>query len=364
MEILLQQARLGPLKPKLLEKRPLVSILVANYNYERYIGEAIESALRQTYGHFEIVICDDGSTDGSMRAIESYASRDKRIRYVRKANGGHGSALNRAFALCHGDVICLLDSDDLFLPEKVERVVALFRREPQAGIVVHRVIHVNEARRPQGVWPLYGELPEGWRGEELLESGGVLPYLPPTSGLSFRREVAERAFPLPVNAPVGNCPDQVLMRVAPLISTLAKLDEPLAEYRIHSANTYTKSGFTQETVSREIALGEKLWAVQRDFLWQMAPDSASRLRPVDESQYFLLLKYLEARLRGDAGRKERYAAFITSLRRQGNGKQLAFWRMTERMPRPLFASLVSFLMGPSALKRALVRLKRLNQRKV
>jgi glycosyltransferase involved in cell wall biosynthesis len=363
METTLQQARLAPLKLPPLGEQCLVSILVANYNYERYIDEALDSTLRQTYAHFEVVICDDGSTDNSMRAIESYASRDSRIRYVRKANGGHGSALNRAFELCRGDIICLLDSDDLFLPEKVESVVNLFRHEEQAGIVVHRVIHVNENREPQGIWPMYGELPEGWRGEELLELGGVLPYLPPTSGLSFRREVADCVFPLPLTAPVGNCPDQVLMRLAPMISIVAKLDEPLAEYRIHSANTYTKSGFTPATVSREIALSEKLWVTQRDFLRQIAPDIASRLRPVEESQYFLLLKYLEARLRGDADRKERYAAFITSLRRQENGKQLAFWQMTERMPRPLFALTVNLLMGPSALKRALAPLKRLGRRR-
>jgi glycosyltransferase involved in cell wall biosynthesis len=363
METMLQQGRLAPLKLAPLDEQPLVSILVANYNYERYIGEALDSALRQTYGNFELVVCDDGSTDGSMRVIESYASRDSRIRFARKPNGGHGSALNKAFDLCHGNIICLLDSDDLFLPEKVERVVCLFRREEQAGIVIHRVIHVNENRESQGVWPLYGGLPEGWRGEELLESGGVLPYLPPTSGLSFRREVAEHVFPLPVNPPVGNCPDQVLMRLAPMISTLAKLDEPLAEYRIHSANTYTRSGLTQGTVSREIALGEKLWAAQRDFLRHAAPDSASRLRPVEESQYFLLLKYLEARLRGGAVRKERFAAFITSLRRQGSRKQLAFWQMTERMPHPLFAFIVNLLMGPSAFKQALVRLGRLNRRR-
>jgi hypothetical protein len=152
------------------------------------------------------------------------------------------------------------------------------------------------------------------------------------------------------------------MRLAPLISSLAKLDEPLAQYRIHSANTYTRSGLTKETVTREIALGEKLWTAQRDFLRQIAPDMANRLQPVQESQYFRLLEYLQARLRGDARRKQYYSAFIKSLRGQGNAKQLFFWRLAERMPRPLFAFTVNLLMGPSALKRALVRLKRMNRR--
>jgi hypothetical protein len=151
------------------------------------------------------------------------------------------------------------------------------------------------------------------------------------------------------------------MRLAPLISPLAKLDEPLAHYRIHSANTYTRSGMTPETVTREIAMGEVLWTAQREFLRQIAPDVANRLRPVQESPYFHLLKYLQARLRGDAGRKQYYSAFVDGLRGQGNAKQLLFWRLAERMPRPLFAFAVNLLMGPSALKRALVRLKPRNR---
>ena len=79
--------------------------------------------------------------------------RDSRIRLLRQMNGGHGAALNRAFAACRGEVICLLDSDDLFLPEKLERVVSQFRSEPGAGVAVHRVIRVNEMRRAQGVCP-------------------------------------------------------------------------------------------------------------------------------------------------------------------------------------------------------------------
>ncbi|MGA8599750.1 MAG: glycosyltransferase family 2 protein [Bryobacteraceae bacterium] len=344
-----------PLRP--LDAQPLVSVLVANYNYERFIGEALDSVLGQTYQNFEVVICDDGSTDSSLEIIESYEKRDGRIRHIEQANGGHGAALNAAFSACGGEIVCLLDSDDLFLPGKLERVVSCFRDQRDAGISLHRVLRVNEARRPQGVWPLYGALPDGWRGQQLLDSGGVLPYLPPTSGLSFRREVAEQIFPLPTYHPVGACPDQVMMRLAPLISSIAKLDDTLAEYRVHGSNTYATNRRTVETVSREISLGESLWKAQRDFLARLAPELASGFEPIGRSGYFLLLKYVRSRLSGDGSADECYAAFIADVQKNSNPRYVWFWRSTRIMPKPVFAFAINLLMGQGAVKQLLARIK-------
>src|SRR6202789_1652273 len=129
---------LYPIELRPLAANPLVSILVSNYNYARYIGNSIQSALDQTYTNIELIICDDGSTDDSIRVIEEYERKDKRLRLIRKANGGQGSGFNAAFALSRGEIITLLDSDDLFLPHKVERIVADFRAHPDAGFGVHR----------------------------------------------------------------------------------------------------------------------------------------------------------------------------------------------------------------------------------
>ena len=109
---------------------PLVSILVSNYNYARYIGESIQSALDQTYANIELIVCDDGSTDDSVQVIEQYERKDPRLRFIRKANGGQASGFNAAFAASRGEIIALLDSDDLFLPHKVERIVADFQAHP------------------------------------------------------------------------------------------------------------------------------------------------------------------------------------------------------------------------------------------
>jgi cellulose synthase/poly-beta-1,6-N-acetylglucosamine synthase-like glycosyltransferase len=83
--------QLSPPKPVALDPlpaQPLVSILISNHNYAAYLGEAIESALKQRHDKLEIVICDDGSTDGSPGILERYRSLDRRIRVVSQASGG------------------------------------------------------------------------------------------------------------------------------------------------------------------------------------------------------------------------------------------------------------------------------------
>src|SRR5262249_35043848 len=96
--------------------KPLVSVIINNYNYERFVGDAIASALDQSYERKEVIVVDDGSTDGSRSVIQGYA---KRLVVVSKANGGQASAFNAGFAKSRGEIICFLDADDVFLPNKL-----------------------------------------------------------------------------------------------------------------------------------------------------------------------------------------------------------------------------------------------------
>src|SRR6202046_1536559 len=178
-----------------LPEEPLVSILVSNYNYGRYIGDSIQSALDQTYPNIELIICDEGSTDDSVSVIEPYWQKDPRVRLIRKDNGGQASGFNAAFAASRGEIIALLDSDDRFLPDKVERIVANFQANPDSGFGLHRIIRLNGNLQRQGVWPMSAALPQGWYGSRLMEDGGILAVMPPTSGLSLRRPGADQVFP-------------------------------------------------------------------------------------------------------------------------------------------------------------------------
>src|SRR5215207_5228480 len=98
-----------------------VSVVVNNYNYERFLREAIDSALEQTYPHTEVVVVDDGSTDGSREVIAGYGEQ---VIPVLKENGGQASAFNAGFEASGGEVVIFLDADDYLFPHTVERVVA------------------------------------------------------------------------------------------------------------------------------------------------------------------------------------------------------------------------------------------------
>lgn len=349
--------RLEPIGLRPLSAEPLVTVVVANYNYERYIGRTIESVLAQTYQNWELVLCDDGSTDNSLRVVEEYQRVDQRIRVLRKENGGHGSALNVIRPAARGEILCLLDSDDLYLPHKIERVVECFRREPDAGFVVHRVIRINQNGRRQGIWPMSDALPEGWHGPSLFANGGVLANLPPTSGISMRSEVAAAIFPMPVERPLVNCPDQVMMRLAPFVTPLAKIDEPLSEYRLHNANSYDAPRVTAEFARREILVCQKLWQVQHEFLERRDRRLAEQLKPVEGSFFMVYLRYLEARLSKSSEARACHAELMDGLRKQPGARYVRFWQWSIHLPVFLFDYAVNLMSRQSALKQLLARWK-------
>src|SRR4029453_1168061 len=104
----LEQLSEWPIRPVLrlppLKDAPLVSVLIPSYNYETYIGLALESLLGQSFSNFEAVVGDDGSTDASLAIVESYARRETRIRVLCQPNSGMAAALNAAFSVCRGQI--------------------------------------------------------------------------------------------------------------------------------------------------------------------------------------------------------------------------------------------------------------------
>jgi glycosyltransferase involved in cell wall biosynthesis len=103
-------------------KEKLVSIITPNYNCVQFIAQTIESVLAQTYQNWELIIIDDCSTDGSYEIARSYAKRDKRIKVFRmEKNSGAALARNKGIELSHGDYLAFLDSDDIWISEKLEK---------------------------------------------------------------------------------------------------------------------------------------------------------------------------------------------------------------------------------------------------
>jgi glycosyltransferase involved in cell wall biosynthesis len=123
----------------------LVSVVVPVYNGERYLGKTLESALAQTYQPLEIVVVDDGSTDGTPDVIAAIAARDSRLRFFRKQKGGVAAARNFGIGQARGTLIAMLDADDLWHPEKVARQVAVMNASPaNVGLVYCWAIDIDE----------------------------------------------------------------------------------------------------------------------------------------------------------------------------------------------------------------------------
>src|SRR5262245_13613113 len=102
-----------------LQQNPLVSVIIPCYNREKLVGETIESVLNQTYQNFEVIVVNDGSTDGTEEAIKRYTS-DVRIHYLKhEVNKGIPTARNTGIKHAQGEYVAFLDSDDLFLPDKL-----------------------------------------------------------------------------------------------------------------------------------------------------------------------------------------------------------------------------------------------------
>jgi hypothetical protein len=341
---LLKPVDLGPLPPK-----PLASLLTANYNYACYVGEAIESAVAQTYTNFEMIVCDDGSTDNSCEVIERCARRDPRIKLIRKENGGVASALNVAYRASKGEIICFLDADDRFLPEKLKRVVEGFLSRPDCGFLGHQMFRTDANGRRLGVSPWIASPPDGWYGPFIVRNGDSPPGLVFGSGLCLRREISDLIFPLPEVIREGL--DGVVMLLAPLMTPIIGLPAPLAEYRCHGGNLSITSQITSESLGHDQEVARAQWSFCKKYLESVHPRLGEIFPCFDKRLGALCTNYTQSRLRGNGNTLQAYRNLVRSdqfsLLHAGSRW---FVRLSILMPLPLFRIGVNLTSRPNRLK--------------
>lgn len=346
---------LKPMELFPISKNPLVSVLIANYNYANYIGQAIESVLEQTYTNLEIIICDDGSTDCSCDVIESFVSKDTRIKLIRQRNEGQASAFNTAYAATKGEIICFLDSDDLFYPQKIEKVVEVFLPNPKAGFCIHKVLPINAKGRKIG-YPIPKILDNGWIAFEALLKGGKGNF-PPTSGMSFRREVTDKIFPLPQHFRISA--DGPLREIAQFITEIVAIPQSLAYYRLHGNNKRADS--TTLPKLRKIVFIEypNIFLAVREFLAiNYGDEVASYLCLDDAASYWecLLLVYILS----NGMQKELQGYTLDSiLFHLPNTRRKRLYQLLLKLPHGVASGIVKFGIGNSFLKRKLVPILRI-----
>lgn len=196
------------------------------YNGERYLGQAIDSILAQTFTDFEFLILDDGSSDGSLAIIQSYASNDARIRVISRPNTGIVGALNEMIGKARGELIARMDADDVARPDRFEVQVRYLEQNPDCVLIGSRVLLIDSDGDPLMVMPTplsHEEIEEG-----LLNFGGQLIHHPST--MIRRRSLLEIGGYRPECREAEDL--DLFLRLAE-IGRIANLAEPLLNYREH-----------------------------------------------------------------------------------------------------------------------------------
>jgi Glycosyl transferase family 2 len=211
---------------------PSVSVLMGAYNYEQYVGRAVESALAQDYpaDRLEIIVIDDGSTDSTADVVAEIAARHPgRVRLIRQSNGGYIAATNRAMSEAHGDLLALLDADDVWLPDKTRRQVEMFAARPALGLVFSDMVVVDGDERPLRP-SLIGHVPPI---PQRAFARFLFANVATQSSIMVRSSLREVFDPIPDGIPYA---DWWLAVSAARVSEVDYIREPLALYREHGSN--------------------------------------------------------------------------------------------------------------------------------
>lgn len=206
-----------------------LSIVIPNYNYARFLGEAVESALAVDWPDVEVIVVDDGSTDDSLAVLNRFGNR---IAVIAQENAGPRAACNQGFAKSSGDAVIFLDSDDVLEPAVAREVAAVWR----AGIskVQVQMCRVDAGGVPVGrPFPAFPAAPTPEMVRHWMTTTSAYPT-PPGSGNVYARSFLEQLFPL--DGRCGDATDSACLAAAPYLGDVVTVPRPLVRYRVHGGN--------------------------------------------------------------------------------------------------------------------------------
>ena len=198
-----------------------ISVIIPVYNYDRYLAEAVESVLNQTYRNIEVIVVDDGSTDQSGAVARSFASRG--VRYCQQVHAGIGSTRNKGVELAQGDFIAFLDADDRWPLEKIERQLQAFENDESLEMVFGQALQLQN-----------GPAWEAGVNDKNLIVAGMVPGMVPGTML-IKRAAFDRVGKFQGNLKVGEFIDWYARAVELNVRSLV-LPELLLWRRIHDSN--------------------------------------------------------------------------------------------------------------------------------
>ena len=265
-----------------------LSIIITNYNYAGYVADAIESALAVSWDDVEVIVVDDGSTDGSLGIINGYVGR---VKIHTGRNSGQLVAANRGFAASTGDFIIFLDSDDV-LPTGVAKAIdqTYGPSTSKVQFQMQRMDHLG--RRYGAAFPTYRPVPSPAQIRSWMTKTSAYPT-PPGSGNAYARWFLDEVFPL--DSSTGDFADSACLAAAPFFGEVMSCPDVIIGYRQHDRNDSDLLAGA-DRFSREISRARARWI----FAQRLATSGSSRVdeRPLFKSRELLQFRVASRRVTG------------------------------------------------------------------
>ena len=213
----------------------LVSVIIINHNYGRFLHTCIDSVLAQSHYPVEIIAVDDGSTDGSAEILKAYGDR---VTTLRQENLGHVKAFNAGFAASSGDVVLFVDADDVLYPDCLAAVLSAWR--DGLSKVQFRLDTIDASGIDLNMpFPAYSSALDAGEIRRRSIASGYYPW-PVSTGNAYARNYLLSVMPVP-HPRIWKAPDGYVNKLAPLFGDVETLPRQLGAYRVHGGNLWASS---------------------------------------------------------------------------------------------------------------------------
>jgi glycosyltransferase involved in cell wall biosynthesis len=301
----------------IMSSSPLISVIIPAYNHERFIGPAIESVLQQTWKHLELIVIDDGSKDSTGKVAQSYT--DPRLSYYHQENQDAYNTINRGLSLAKGEYIAILNSDDIYTTDRLEKLLAI-QQESGAACVFSDVVPISdegdEFTDPNFGWNLWHKKNRAWYFEckDLLTAFLKGNFMVTTSNLFMTAE-AVRTVGTFCSLRYLHDYDYIFRMMLAFPGRVHYVDDQkLLSYRIHSGNTLSEAALTGRLQDVDVirkymlaalpehcrgiaAAGTERLLALRDELEQVRAELAGRTEPSVRERLKLLVAAVRFKLR-------------------------------------------------------------------
>ena len=256
----------------------MISVILSNYNGEKFLRDALESVVNQDYDEYEFIVVDDGSSDDSKGIISDFGEKYSPLvrPFLETENRGQAEGFNKGVSEARGDLVCFIDSDDLWLPDKLKKLIAFRDFVGSAAFYQHNMYILRDGEQTNETY------------RDSLSTGDVFGYTKrmkrwptfvATSGLAFERRILEKVMPIP--SQFRTCADGYLTRTAYCHGMVASVFSCWGCYRVHTGNlTYESKKHDPVHFQKEIlipALNRYYEGIGTDFRFPTS-DKASKTK--------------------------------------------------------------------------------------